>query len=169
MALLDDGYALIMRNREAIGSIIPDVVIEESYEDKLAITQHPVEKGATVSDHAYRQPRQVDMRIGWSDSSGKSTASSRDSYDALLSLQNEREPFTVFTGKRIFENMLVAGVSVTNDQKTKHAVLATVRLQEVIIVSVQKGGVQGALQSQPQKTAGTANMGQVQAQSSAAP
>lgn len=166
MALLDDSFALIMRNSERIGSIIPDVVVEETYEDRLAITQHPVESGATVSDHAYMQPRAVEMRIGWSDSSAKSTAASRDSYDALLALQKERKPFTVFTGKRIFENMLVSGVTVTNDHKTKHAVIASVRLQEVILVETKKSS---GSQAQPDKTAGVKSAGQVQAQSSAAP
>jgi hypothetical protein len=163
MALLDDTFALIMRNKEMIGSIIPDVVVEETYEDRLAITQHPVESGATVSDHAYMQPRTVEMRIGWSDSTGRSVASSRDSYDALLGLQKEREPFTVFTGKRIFDNMLVAGVTVINDQKTKHAIIAAVRLQEVIIVGVKTGA---ANQANPSKTQGTTNVGQAQAQAS---
>ncbi len=42
----------------------PDVVVEEVHRDALAITQHPVEQGASITDHAYRLPAVVEVRMG---------------------------------------------------------------------------------------------------------
>ncbi len=36
-------------NSRSIGTLIPDVVIEEAHRDSLVITQHPVEKGAAIT------------------------------------------------------------------------------------------------------------------------
>ena len=57
MSLLGElTYALISSPVRSIGTVIPDVVIEEAHRDELIITQHPVEKGATITDHAFARP-----------------------------------------------------------------------------------------------------------------
>lgn len=45
--------------------IIPSVVISEKHHDALEITEHPVEVGAAVADHAYRRPSEVVMQVGF--------------------------------------------------------------------------------------------------------
>lgn len=52
--------------RRSIGTIIPDVTIEESHSDRLTVTQHPIADGSPVSDHAYKLPATITMRIGFS-------------------------------------------------------------------------------------------------------
>jgi soluble lytic murein transglycosylase-like protein len=47
-----------------IGMIIPDVVVSEKHSDTLEITEHPVETGAAISDHAYKRPSEVVMEVG---------------------------------------------------------------------------------------------------------
>ena len=56
--------AAVRGSKRNIGGVIPDVVIQEVHDDAVTITQHPVEYGAAVSDHAYREPSQVMMTIG---------------------------------------------------------------------------------------------------------
>lgn len=51
-----------------IGSIVANVTIDERHEDRLVITQHPVEQGAQISDHAYKMPASVVLRVAWSNS-----------------------------------------------------------------------------------------------------
>ena len=46
--------------------ILADVVIEEQHTDNLEVTQHPVERGANISDHAYKTPAVVTLYLGWS-------------------------------------------------------------------------------------------------------
>jgi hypothetical protein len=164
MPIQDDFTALIYTSKLSIGSIVPDCVVEETYEDTTQITSHPVEKGANMSDHAFMLPMSVDMKIAWADYKGKNTRWSRDKYLQLLSIQAQCEPLTVYTGKRKFDNMMIVGVSVTNDQKTKHAVMATVRLKEIrqadVVTSFEAGPPADA-QSSPQSTQGQTNKGPV--------
>jgi hypothetical protein len=57
-----------IRAQRQIDTIIPDVTIEEHHSDRMEITNHPVASGSPISDHAYRQPSQVVMRLGWTNS-----------------------------------------------------------------------------------------------------
>lgn len=143
MALLDDilgvaGYVadVLLTPSRSIGFLIPNVVMEEIHRDELAIVQHPVETGATITDHAFKLPAQVEMRIGFSDS-GQFPGYSKAVYAALLSLQLSRVPMSVSTGKRSYSNMLLAGLTTVTDQKTENALMIACRLQEINLVSVQ--------------------------------
>lgn len=48
--------------------IVAQATIEETGEDDMEITQHPVEIGAKVSDHAFKRPARVIIRCAWSNS-----------------------------------------------------------------------------------------------------
>lgn len=48
--------------------IVAQAVIEEAHEDELEITDHPVEVGSVISDHAYLRPARVTIRCAWSNS-----------------------------------------------------------------------------------------------------
>lgn len=56
----------------ADGSAIPDIVaqatFEERHSDELEITEHPVQQGAMISDHAFKRPSEVVLHMGWSNS-----------------------------------------------------------------------------------------------------
>lgn len=46
----------------------PQVTLEEIHRDEIVITEHPVEKGARIADHFYKQPAEVIIRCAWSNS-----------------------------------------------------------------------------------------------------
>ena len=48
--------------------IIALVTISEEHVDELEITEHPVEQGAPITDHAYKKPAQLTLTLGWSNS-----------------------------------------------------------------------------------------------------
>lgn len=52
--------------------LIPQATLEERHHDELEITEHPVEQGAAISDHAYKRPSTIAIRCGWSNSPSKS-------------------------------------------------------------------------------------------------
>lgn len=52
-------------NNNSLTGYIP--VIEE-HRDELTITEHPVEQGAAITDHAFKMPSLLTLRIGWSTS-----------------------------------------------------------------------------------------------------
>jgi hypothetical protein len=158
--LRDDSVALIFGIRRRIGFVVPDVVIEEQQRDELSITQHPVEKGSPISDHAFKNPVRVDMSCGFSDST-RGVGWSREAYEALLELQIKREPFSVTTGKRTYKNMLVKGIAAATDQRSEHSLMATVSLEEVIIVSTSS--TSSSDQASPESTAPSSDQGAQQA------
>lgn len=138
---------LFQQQSRRIGLIVPSVVISEKHNDTLEITEHPVEVGAAISDHAYRRPSEVVMQVGFSGggslldfldttSFGLSVGlSPKETYQKLLDLQNSRVPFDVVTGKRIYSNMLIRALEVTTDRTSENVLSAVLTLREVIITS----------------------------------
>ncbi|KIZ46297.1 bacteriophage protein [Raoultella ornithinolytica] len=138
---------LFQQQSRRIGLIVPSVVISEKHNDTLEITEHPVEVGAAISDHAYRRPSEVVMQVGFAGggslldfldttSFGLSVGlSQKETYQELLDLQNSRVPFDVVTGKRIYSNMLIRALEVTTDRTSENVLSAVLTLREVIITS----------------------------------
>lgn len=144
---------LFQQQTRKIGLIVPSVVISEKHSDTLEITEHPVEVGAAISDHAYRRPSEVVMQVGFAGggslldlldttSFGLSAGlSPREVYQNLLDLQNSRVPFDVVTGKRLYSNMLIRAMEVTTERSTENVLSAVLTLREVIITSTSTSQV----------------------------
>lgn len=158
-------------NSRSIGTIIPDVVIEEAHRDALIITQHPVEKGSAITDHAFRTPSSVVIRCGFSNSSAGYEGYAQQVYQQFLAWEKSRDPRDVSTGKRLYRNMLPAEISVATDPRTENVLMITVLCQEVIITSTQrtgtgtdttKSGDGSSKQGDPASTGDTLNNGSQQ-------
>ena len=130
-------FALISSPFRNLGGIFPDVVVEEVHQDNLTITQHPVEVGAPVTDHAFMQPYMVDLHAMWSDSSAQSSGYVQEVYNALLALQASAKPFSVVTGKRSYSNMLLRTLGIRTDDATEWALDCHASCQQIIITSTQ--------------------------------
>ena len=138
MSLIDNAYALITSTQRMIGTIVPDCTIEEHHVDDVVTTDHPVETGAAITDHAFRKPSEANMRIGFSNSTAQSYGWKQEAYQLMLSLQQQRQPINVTTGARAYKNMLVTSLQVTTDKTTEFCLSMTVGLREVIIVSTDQ-------------------------------
>lgn len=140
---------LFHQQSRKIGIIIPSVVVSEKHSDTLEITEHPVEVGAAIADHAYKKPSEVVMEVGFSgggallDFASSLTAtnllgmSPQETYQQILDLQSSRIPFDVVTGKRLYSNMLIRALEVTTDRTTENVLSAVLTLREVIISQTQ--------------------------------
>lgn len=188
MSIIGDLQTVLFRQGRSIAGIVPNVVVEESHHDELTITDHPVEQGASISDHAYKQPSEVTCRYGWSNSSlllnaaidfatgllqGSFSGASGDAldvsdvYQKLLDLQQSRQPFDLTTGKRAYSNMLIKSLSVTTDAASENALMLTAVMRQIIIVQTQVTTLQPAANhADPQSTAPVQNTGTVQPQAS---
>lgn len=143
------------------------VPIAEEHRDELTITEHPVEQGAAITDHAYKQPSHLTVRIGWSTSmpvnnplslgnltgipalnalslptfagvwSTASDSAINNTYNTLLRLQTNRTLLTIATARRLYDNMLIESLSLTTDDKTEHALIVSMTLREVILVNTK--------------------------------
>ena len=121
------------------------VVVDEVGSDELMITEHPVQRGAVITDHAVRRPCEVRIRMGWSNAYLAEQGNDGDVqaiYERILTLQAKRVPFTIYTGKRVYENMLVASLQVHTDARMEYTFLADIAFREIILVdtSVTTGG-----------------------------
>lgn len=135
---------ILQRN---IGGFIADVTVEEMHSDELEITDHPVEIGADVSDHAFKRPATVLIRAGWSNSSPEADGDPNyitDTYEQFLALQASRQPFDIITGKRAYTHMLVKRLTTKTDQATADVLLLEIECREVILVSTQTVQVPGS-------------------------
>lgn len=155
-----------VRPQRSLGGLTMDVIIEEQHTDEVEITEHPVERGAAVTDHAYLKPATLSIKGGVSDASAKATTGDRRSvtaYQALLKLQAKREPFDVVTGKRVHRNMLVKSLNVVTDANTERVLIFTAELQEIRIATVRAVSVPRSRHRHAAKTVAPVNKGQVQA------
>lgn len=160
--ILGDISAGLIKPKRSMGGLVADVTVEERHNDRLTITQHPVERTAAITDHAYKEPPIVTIRCAWSSSvigsaltnllggditslgnafsqvSGAVTNSRPTTvYQQLLDFQNSVELLTVYTGKRKYDNMLLAEIEVITDQDSEYALQAILTFQNVILVDTQ--------------------------------
>lgn len=172
----------ILTSKRKIGDFTAQVTVSEQHEDDLTVTDHPVERGAAITDHAFKNPARLVLVVGWSNSTkaalvstiqtlftgGLQAAASSDYvrtiYNKLLKLQADREPFTVTTGKRTYQNMLITSLSTTTDAATENSLIVTIQMREVIIVETQAVTVPPRdVQANPEQTAATSDTGTKQA------
>lgn len=157
--------------KSSLGTFSAYITIEEHHHDELVITDHPVEQGAQISDHAYKKPAEVTITIGWTNSSIAAVTSlkfgnySSYVYERLLDLQKKRELFSLSTGKRKYQNMLIQSIDTTTDARTENSFIATLHCREVIVVATATTQlVPAENQAMPQKTAQGTNTGTKQPQ-----
>lgn len=165
-----------------IGGLIAQVTVEEHHRDRITITEHPVEQSASITDHYYKNPSEVRIRCGWSNSSiaalagiGESLLSGNisqlftspgyvnDIYTKLLALQLSQTVLTVVTARRTYNSMLLEEITLVTDAETENALLVDVLCKEVILVQTSSTGVLNpANMKSPETTAPIQSQGLVQ-------
>ena len=161
--LLQGAAAVLIRVPRFIiasgGVILPDCVVEETGRSDLQITEHPVEWGSVISDHAFRKPNEVTLRWSWTNS-GNGEGFVQAIYAQLLIIQNSRVPFTIYTGKRPYANMLFASIGETTNVAAENSLSVVAVCREIILVSTQAvTQPTQASQAVPQSTSGITNTG----------
>lgn len=128
-----------------IGGLMFDAIFSVDTEHSLTITQHPVQTGASMSDHAFVNPVRISMQIGMSDAmayrKGMTYANlgptkSISAYRMLCELQAARTPLDVVTRLNTYHNMLIESIAVSDDVSTANGLKATVGLVQVLVVDV---------------------------------
>lgn len=150
----------------ALNGIQADAVLEEEHEDELVVTEHPVEQGATITDHAYKLPARVTLTYGWSMGSPQNVGSDitflKDIYNKFLQLQNARTLFAIYTGKRTYQNMILQAIRIDTTRETENSILVRATCREVLLATTQTITVPNPNNmTNPQNNAPTLNSGQV--------
>lgn len=65
-------YNILIPAQPPLADTLPDIIamvtIEENHRDDMVITEHPIEQGASITDHSYKMPAQLVLHLGWSNS-----------------------------------------------------------------------------------------------------
>jgi hypothetical protein len=144
-AVLMARYFLPQQNAATTPFPVPTVWVEEQHTDTVIITEHPVERGAPITDHAFARGPELTVRLGWRRSGSVDLMSV---YQQLLTFKQNRVLFDIQTGKRLYSTMLISEVSVTTDQHSEYVLQATLRCRQLILVSTSVVSVQAAPQNQ---------------------
>lgn len=156
-------------------AIIPDVTIAEVHSDEVTVTSHPVDTGAQIADHAFRQPAVVICTFGWSDSSRlvnslfdgslfKGIESVKDVYDKLLRIKDARQVLKLSTGKRVYDAVIITKLMTTTTVDTENSAIIEVTFQEILTARARTVRLASVTQSNASRTAGTSNGGNRSAQ-----
>lgn len=154
------------------GPITALVTFRENHTDRQTITSHPVEQGAEISDHAFDEPAEVQIDFGATNSGAEAGGDDGyviNLYQQILALKSKRVPFQIQTGKRLYDNMLLAEITVTTDERSEAALMFTAHCRQIIIVPTQVVTVPPAAnQADPKATSAVTASGTKQAQPSTA-
>jgi hypothetical protein len=156
------------------GPILAQATVEEAHHDEMEIVDHPIENGAAITDHAFKRPAEVTLRLAWSNSpntlgpaaSGATLAGTSRSqvaaiYEQLRYLQAERILCTLYTGKRGYDNMLLKSLAETTNSQTENALFIVATFRQLIIVSTSVVQLSAPANAQrfPTQTQPTASLG----------
>ena len=123
------------------------ITFEENHHDDMEIVDHPIEQGAPITDHSFKRPADLTVHMGWSVSAmpqspdGLSETSLKAIYGLLLTGQANRTLYTVITGKRRYTNMSIKTITLQTDAKTENALMITLTMRQLILVSTRRFSV----------------------------
>ncbi len=121
-----------------------DAVLRADHDQELTPTQHPVQTGANLVDHAFLRPARVTLEIGMSDvldryASGSYTSNASKSVSAfqvLENLQQMRIPLTVQTRLKTYYNMLIQSIRAIDTKETRYGLRAYVTFIQIFTAEV---------------------------------
>jgi hypothetical protein len=155
---------ILLKPTRKLATIPLQVIASESTTDTLTITKQPVQQGASITDHAYKEPISFSHSIYFtsgSTSTGISAGTPLDQlYKQLLDLQASAIPFDIVTPKRIYKNMLMSALTLTTDKLTENCLAFHITYQEALIVKLVVGQVDRSVLKRPGSNGATQNAGQ---------
>ena len=146
---------LFIRTKRELAGIQLDAVIQENHSNRVRLTKNPVEFGADINDHAIIEPKSFSMFAIVSDtplgtaafgkivdsitglfgtSTSENLTRSQQAYNALVKLQEAREPIQVQSKLVLYDNFIIVGIDVIQDKDTSRKVDLNITFEEVLIV-----------------------------------
>lgn len=151
-----------------VGHIIFDATLSENHHGEATLTQFPVEDGFNINDHARLEPRTFTIRgiitnapIGFLFSAFGNTDRVQKAYDAIEELYLKREPITVVSSLKVYNNMVITSFSIPKDASTGDSVEISVDVQQLVTVTTKYTQAQAANATDDlkDKAAGSTNLG----------
>jgi hypothetical protein len=128
------GFAL-----EGIVEFEADLTIEEQHQRTADVTQEPVEDGSNISDHVILQPETVNLEGYVTDTPAAIFAAqsgrTQSAFETLEDAYNSREPLTVVTGRKTYQDMIITRLNMPRNQPA--SMRFSLELQHVTIVEAE--------------------------------
>lgn len=148
--MIADLITSLLSKQVSIDGLVFDAYLELIQNASLTVTSHPVQTGANVSDHAYRNPMEFDYVIGVTNSSigviggglmgfsssiGFTDSRILKAYEALESRMKARKLVRLKNRYNMDPGywVLITSISMDDDYKTCDCLKARVHMKEVII------------------------------------
>lgn len=132
MPLIIDGYQV-------------DAELSSDHEFVNEVTEHPVETGADVTDHSTPKAISVSVEGVVSDTPVGNLAAKRlsdgagtpsdDALARLLALRESREPITIETSLRVYDNMMLEQLTTSRDASTGDALRFRATFKQLQLVT----------------------------------
>jgi len=117
------------------GTVAFDAVFHLDHHAEAVLTEHPVQSGAPVSDHAFVKPSALTIEVGMTDAiEGGSAGRSASAFQMFMDLLELKEPLRIVTRLKTYDNMVVTSVSAPDDKATMNGLRAMIAFREVIMV-----------------------------------
>ena len=121
-----------------------DAILKADHTTTLRATEHPVQNGASIVDHAYMLPARLTLEIGMSDCMDQfvngqfssNMSKSVSAYQILLQLQSDRQPMDIVTRLNDYSNMIIESIHAPDDVKTRDGLRCTVMFREIMMADV---------------------------------
>lgn len=118
------------------GDFVFDAVFRTDHTLELEVTQHPVQKGTSITDHSFFQPEEISFTFGYSDVMAETgeVNHSVNAYAHLREIMTEREPVVLVTRLWRYENMLITQLSAPDEVGQMFGLRGELRLRKIIVV-----------------------------------
>lgn len=142
-----------------------DAEINVEHSQSLTRTKHPVQTGASISDHAYIEPAELVMDVGMSDGMDAyfnpstwtgSQSQSVSAFQTIIALQFSRIPLTITTRLRTYQNMVIDNDVATDTYKTANGLRMRISFGQIFLADTS----QPTVSARPQET-NTSQLGAV--------
>lgn len=135
------------------GQFVFDSVLSTEHSSTVTVTKHPVQYGASITDHAVNEPDEVSVSVGMTDAAaGVDENHSVNAFGLLKQIMEKREPVTLVTRLKTYQNMVITSMSVPDDYTTMNALKATIIFTHVEIVPVSVVTIQQTVSSSKTKS-----------------
>ena len=131
------------------GNFVFDAVFKTNHTTELETTSHPVQYGASITDHSFFQPEEVEFEFGFSDAMADVGVinHSVNAYSSLQEIMREREPLTLVTRLRRYDDMLIVQMSIPDEHAQMYGLKGSLKLKQIVIVEAAVVKVQTKISS----------------------
>lgn len=139
---------------EGLVSFAPSLTVGESHQRTSTITDHAIESGAKVSDHIIRDPERIILTGFITDAPAKfffsQPGATQRAFDTLDKAWAAGELFTVYTGRKKYENMVIESLDLPRDRDGSMQFSITMRHVRIVeTASVKLPKVKAENSSEP--------------------